>query len=319
MNLATSYLGLNLSSPLIVGASPFCDRIDTACAVQDAGAAAVVMRSLYEEQWPAQARGPDARQSPAAATADYQLSPAQYLRQLEYLKEALAIPVIASLNGCRRGEWIDYARQFQDAGADAIELNCYQMVTAANVASDQIETEMLELLGAVVATVRIPVAVKLSPFHTSLTQLAVALELAGAAGLVLFNRFYQRDVDTDERELVPRLRLSDSGDLLLRLRWLATLSPQLRGSLAASGGVHRASDIVKALLTGADVTQLVSVLLQHGPRVIVTLRAGLEHWMREHGYTTIEQFRGTLDSRPRPDPAAFERASYVEALQSWTL
>lgn len=321
MNLATSYLGLSLHSPFVVGASPCCDDLEVAQRLQDNGAAALVMRSLFEEQITASRQSPAAKRgdekSDASNYADYQFSPAEYLRQIEYLKRNLSIPIIASLNGHQPGGWIDFAAQIERAGADAIELNFYQVVTDPTVAADQVETEMLGLVGAISASVRIPVAAKLSPFHASVAQLAVALELAGASGIVLFNRFYQPEVNTDELEVQPLLRLSEPGELLLRLRWLAILSPLLNGSLSASGGIHSSAGAVKAILTGAHTVQLVSVLLKHGPPVLATLQQGLEAWMREHGYTDLSQFRGRLNHQRCPDSAAYERANYLRVLQSW--
>ncbi len=319
MNLATRYLGLSLRSPFIVGASPLCDDEDTARRLQDAGAGAVVLRSFFEEQLAAPPTAPIASADGAPEIpdyADYLRSPDHYLAQLAALKNHLTIPVIASLNGTRPGGWTELAARLERAGADAIELNFYQVVTDPAVAADQVERAMLETVGEVVAAVRIPVAVKLSPFHSSVAQLAVALELAGATGLVLFNRFYQPDVDTDTLEVCPTLRLSDPSELLLRLRWLAILSPQVRGSLAASGGIHTALDAAKAILTGADVVQLVSVILRNGPPVLHILRKGLEYWMRGHGFETPEDFRGQLNLARCPDPAAFERANYIRVLQS---
>jgi dihydroorotate dehydrogenase (fumarate) len=321
MNLATKYLGLSLPSPFIVGASPCCDDVRVVERLQDEGASAVVMRSLFEEQIDAarQARGGN---QPATAAgypdyADYQLSPDEYLRQIEQLKRSLSIPVIASLNGHQAGSWVDFAAQIERAGADAIEVNFYQIVTDPSVAADQIEEEMLKVIGGIAGSVKIPVAAKLSPYHASIAQLAVALELAGAAGIVIFNRFYQPDINTDEIDVQPLLRLSDPGELLLRLRWLAILSPLLRGSLGATGGIHTWGGVAKALLAGAHAVQLVSVLLKHGPHVIASLRAGLETWMREHGYTSLDQVRGLLNHRNCRDTSAYERANYLRVLQSW--
>lgn len=325
MNLATQYLGLDLRSPFIVGASPFCDNVDLARALEEAGAGALVMRSLFEEQI-----DPVARPDPVATggpgvwanfpeLADYQLSPENYLRQLARLKEALSIPVIASLNGAHPGLWIEFASCLEAAGADAIELNFYRVVTDASVAADEIETEMLETVGLISEAVKIPVSVKLSPFHTALAQLAVALELAGASGLVLFNRFFQPDVDTGQLEVRPHLQLSSCEEILLRLRWLAILSPHLRGSLGATGGFHCADDAVKALLTGAHAVQLVSVLMSHGPAVLTTFVHGLETWMRAHGYSALDEFRGRLNLQGCANPSAFERANYIRTMQSWKL
>ena len=249
--------------------------------------------------------------------AEYQLSPGQYLRQLRQLKRTLSIPVIASLNGHRPGPWLDFGRQLQDAGAAAIELNFYQVVTDVTVAADEVECAMLRVVGDLAAAVDIPIAVKLSPYHTSVAQLAVALELAGAAGLVVFNRFYQPDIDPDELEVQPQLRLSDPGELLLRLRWLAILSPQLRGSLAATGGIHSSAGVVKALLAGAHAVQLVSILLKEGPHMLAVIARDLQFWMTQHGFADLEGFRGRLNLQRCKDPAAFERANYIRVLQSW--
>lgn len=321
MNLATNYLGLSLSSPFVIGASPFCDSVEVALRLQDEGAAALVMRSLFEEQIEMTRRRPAATSSAGkfghSEFADYQLSPDEYVRQLARLKQALAIPVIASLNGHHPGSWIDFAGRLERAGADAIELNFYQVVTDPTVEADRVETDMLEIVGAISRSVRIPIAAKISPYHASVAQLAVALELAGASGVVLFNRFYQPDVNTDELEVQPTLRLSEPGELLLRLRWLAILSPLLRCSLSATGGIHNAAGVVKALLTGANTVQLVSVVLKHGPHVISALREGLETWMRNHDYTDVAQFHGLLNHQRCRDTSAFERANYIRVLQSW--
>lgn len=323
MNLATQYLGLDLCSPFVVGASPFCDHIHLARKLQEAGAGALVMRSLFEEQIDPpsrlvsllQARTNGGEDFPEFA--DYQLTPEAYVRQLAALKETVTIPVIASLNGTRPGAWTDFAARLERAGAAAIELNFYRVVADVTIAADQVETEMLETVGLIAGHVSIPVAVKLSPFHTSLAQLAVALELAGAAGVVLFNRFYQPDINTTDLEVQTHLRLSEPDEVLLRLRWLAILSPQLRGSLVATGGFHSADDVVKAILAGAHAVQLVSVLLRHGPGVLGTLMQGLVNWMNLHGYTTIDQFRGLLNLRGSRDASAYERANYIRTLQSW--
>jgi dihydroorotate dehydrogenase (fumarate) len=324
MNLSTNYLGLTLSSPLVIGASPFCDHVRSARRLQDAGAAALVMRSLFEEQLeppPRVVRDQVLSESEASETfpefADYQLAPEQYLRQLTRLKRELSIPVIASLNGHRPGGWVDFGKRLEKAGADAVELNFYEVVTDQSVQADQIETDILATVGDLAQSLKIPVAVKLSPFFTSLTQLVVGLELAGASGIVLFNRFNQPDVNIDEVEIQPRMLLSDSSELLLRLRWLAILAPELRGSLAATGGVHTAADMIKAILSGADVVQVVSAVLKHGPAVLGTLLQGLQRWMDLRGCVDIAQFRGLLDQRHCLNTGAFERANYIRTLQSW--
>jgi dihydroorotate dehydrogenase (fumarate) len=316
MDLSTEYLGLKLRNPLIIGASPLCDDLNTALRLQDAGAGAVVMRSLFEEQIGALSAPVLDPNEPAGALG-YPLSPDDYLRQLARLREQLAIPIIASLNGHQPGHWTDFGRQLEDAGANAIELNFYQVVTDPGVAADAVEVAMLRTVGDLAGTVSIPVSVKVSPFHTALVQLATALELEGSDGLVIFNRFFQPDIDADEVTVRPHLRLSEPGELLMRLRWLAILSPQLRGSLAATGGVHTSEDVVKALLAGADAIEIVSVVLKHGAHVISLLLRGIQSWMREHGHRRIDDFRGSLDLSRCKNPAALERANYVRTLQSW--
>ena len=328
MNLSTDYLGLKLANPFVVGSSPFGGNTYVARQLQDAGAAAIVMRSLFEEQIDAEQRTlleniEGAAESTSEATSyfpnftEFQLTPDVYLKQLEALKRLVDIPVIASLNGFRPGGWTDYARRFEAAGADAMELNLYQLVTDPARRADDVEADMLETVRSVTSSVRIPVSVKLSPFHTSPAQFAVALEHAGAAGVVLFNRFYQPDFNLEDLDVKPQLRLSDPSELLLRLRWLAIISPHLRGTLAASGGIHCTEDVVKALLAGAHAVQIVSVLLRNGPRYLSTLLAALRSWLIDHGYDSVSQIRGTLNLRRCPDPSAFERANYMRILQSW--
>lgn len=328
MNLTTKYLGLTLQNPLVIGASPYCDTAYVARQLQDAGAAAIVMRSLFEEQIDAEQRAllhhtEGSAESSAEATSyfpsfsEYQLTPDHYLKQLEHLKKTLTIPVIGSLNGCRPGGWTSYAKRIADNGADALELNLYQLVTDPNLRGEDIERDMLETVRNVTASVKIPVAVKISPFHTSPLQFALAIEKAGAAGVVLYNRFYQPDFNLEDLEVLPQLKLSDSSELLVRLRWLAIISPHMKGSLAASGGVHNPEDGVKALLAGAHAVQVVSAILKHGPRYVTTLLNGMQQWLTDHGYETIDQVRGAMNHSRCPDPSAFERANYIRILQSW--
>jgi len=330
MNLETQYLGLTLRNPLVVGASPFCDSLDASKRLEEAGAAAIVMHSLFEEQIDREQQAlihhmETPAESNFEATSyfphydDYQLTPDTYLRTLERLKSGLSIPVIASLNGRRLGGWVDYARQLASAGADALELNTYQLATNSDVSGEDIETEIRSIVRAVSEAVRIPVSVKLSPFHASLAHFAASLEQKGAAGLVLFNRFFQPDFDIEELEVVPRLKLSYSSELLLRLRWLSILSPKLKGSLACSGGVHTPEDLIKSILGGGHVVQIVSVLLEHGPRTIPVLLDGLTGWMNEHGHEDLSTMRGALNLKRCPDAAAHERANYIKILQSWKI
>jgi dihydroorotate dehydrogenase (fumarate) len=328
MKLATTYLGLKLRNPVIVGASPFCDNLNMVCRLEEAGAAAIVMHSLFEEQITLEQRALHhhtesiAESSPEATSYfpqydEFQLSPDHYVRQLGLLKAAVTIPVIASLNGTHLGGWTTYAKLLEDAGADAIELNLYQLATDPDTPGEEVERRILEIVRSVLETVRIPVAVKLSPFHSALPHFARNLDRLGVGGLVLFNRFYQPDFNIEELDVSPQLKLSDPSDLLLRLRWLAILSPHLQASLAASGGVHTAPDAIKAILAGAHAVQAVSALLKKGPSAIPLILSGLEAWMAEYGYTQIEEFRGALNHARCPDPAAFERANYIRILQSW--
>ena len=327
MNLSTTYLGLKLRTPVVIGASPFCDNVALAGQLEEAGAAAIVMHSLFEEQIELEQRAlfhhleTPAESNPEAVSYfprydEYQLTPETYLCKLERLKNALSIPVIASLNGRLPGGWVDYARQLESAGADAIELNTYQLATDPHTSGDYLETDILEIVRSVIATVKIPVSVKLSPFHTALVQFASTLDQQGA-GLVLFNRFYQPDFDIDAMEVVPRLKLSSSSELLLRLRWLSILSPHLKGSLACSGGVHTPEDLIKAILAGANIVQVVSLPLEYGPRSLIALVDGLVEWMNDHEYRSIDQMRGALNMKNCPDPAAHERANYIKTLHSW--
>jgi dihydroorotate dehydrogenase (fumarate) len=329
MDLSTSYLGLKLVTPLVVGASPFADDTHTARQIQDAGAGALVMRSLFEEQiyLDALARAPRPAPSPAGdrpgavfpALSEYQLSPDQYLRQIADLKKELSIPIIASLNGCQPGGWVDFGRRFEAAGADAIELNLYNL--AADPASSAVEVEagLLETARLLKSSVRIPVAVKLQPYYTALAHFVRELELTGVDGIVIFNRVYQSDFDIEEQVPVTQLPLSDPTELLLRLRWLALLSPKARCSLAITGGIQKADDAIKAILAGAHAVQLVSVLLRHGPRFLGTVVDGLRQWMDQHGYSDISAFRGKMNLAGAPDAAAIERGDYQRLLQTWRI
>jgi dihydroorotate dehydrogenase (fumarate) len=330
MNFSTNYLGLKLRNPLIVGASPFCDNLGAAVQLQDAGAAAIVMRSLFEEQIDMEQRAlthhiessADSYSEAASFFPNYEeylLTPDHYLQQIEKLKAALTIPVIASLNGVKPGGWTDYAQRFESAGADAIELNLYHLVTDPHLGAEDVEADLLATVKAVTSTVKIPVAVKISAFHTAPAGFALALEQAGAKGVVLFNRFYQPDLDIDELEVQPQLKLSDSSELLMRLRWLAIMSPHLKASLASTGGAHTSGDVIKAILAGAHAVQMVSVLLKHGPRFLSTILQGLRIWMDEHGYESVDQFRGAMNMKRCPDASAFERANYQRILQSWKI
>jgi dihydroorotate dehydrogenase (fumarate) len=328
VDLTTTYLGFHLPHPLMPGASPLVDDLDTVRRLEDAGAAAIVMHSLFEEQILQEQLATHYHvETPAESFAEalsyfprsgeFALGPEQYLDQIHRIKRLVSVPVIASLNGHTPGWWTEYARRLQDAGADAIELNVYHVATDPAEPAAAVEHRTLEILRAVKASVTIPVAVKLSPFYSSLAHLAAELDAAGADGLVLFNRFYQPDIDPEALDVVLHLELSTSAELLLRLRWLAILCDHVRASLAASGGVHTARDAIKAIMAGADAVQMTSALLRRGPEHLAAVRRDLEAWMQEHGYESVAQMRGSLSLRRCPDPAAFERGNYVRLLQTW--
>ena len=327
MNLATTYLGLALPHPLMPGASPLVDDLDMVRRLEDAGAAAIVMHSLFEEQIAAEEQaavhvaghgdsfGEALSYLPGAPP--FALGPDRYLEQLRRIGEAVAVPVIASLNGATPGGWLEYARLLEQAGADALELNVYHVATDPAETAAAVEARVLDVLRAVRAAVALPLAVKLSPFYSSLAHLAQQIDLLGADGLVLFNRFYQPDIDPEVLEVVPSLRFSDSSELRPRLRWLAILSGRVQLGLAASGGVHTGLDALKAVMAGAHAVQLVSALLRHGPEHLAVVRADLAHWLEEHEYESLAEARGSMSLQRCPDPAAFERANYLHVLQSW--
>ena len=328
MDLSTKYLGLNLPHPLMAGASPMVDDLDTVKRLEDAGCAAIVMHSLFEEQITREQLGTEMDMelhAEAFAEAlsyfpqpkEYRLGPEQYLEQIRRIKAAVKVPVIGSLNGTSPAGWLNYAKLIEQAGADALELNVYYLATQAWETSETVERRTLESLKTVKQAVKIPVSVKLSPFYSSLANLAKQLDDAGADGLILFNRFYQPDIAVEELEVVPSLQLSDSSELLLRLRWLAILSGHFKGSLACSGGVHSHLDAIKAVMTGAHAVQLVSVLLKRGPEYVATLRDGMARWMEEHEYASIEQMLGSMSHQNSPNPQALERANYMRILQGW--
>jgi dihydroorotate dehydrogenase (fumarate) len=328
MDLSTTYLGFKLANPLMPGASPLVDDLDNVRRLEDAGAAAIVMHSLFEEQIIREQLGDlhaveMHEDSFAEALSyfpqpqEYRLGPADYLEQIRKIKGAVRVPVIASLNGTTPAGWLDYAKLIEQAGADALELNVYYLATHAWETSESVERRTLDSVRTVKGAVKIPVAVKLSPFYSSLANLAKQLDEAGADGLVLFNRFYQPDIDVEELEVVPSLQLSDSSELLLRLRWLAILSGHLRGSLACSGGVHSPLDAIKAIMTGAHAVQMVSALLKREPEYLVTVREGIERWMEEREYASVAQMHASMSHQKSPNPQALERANYMKILQGW--
>jgi len=328
MDLSTNYLGLTLPHPLMPGASPLVDDLDTVRRLEDAGAAAIVMHSLFEEQIAgeqvAAVRHMDAHADsfPEALSyfprpEEFTLGPDEYLEQVRKIKSVVAVPVIGSLNGATRGGWLGYARLIEQAGADALELNVYSLSTSADDTGEDVERRALEILEAVKQAVRIPVAVKLSPFYSSFANLARRLDQAGVDGLVLFNRFYQPDIDVENLEAVRTLHLSDSSELLLRLRWLAILSGRVRASLIATGGVHTALDAIKAVMAGAHAIQLVSCLLKRSPAHLGTILREMTDWMQEQEYESLRQMQGSMSLSRCPDPQAYERVNYMRILQSW--
>ena len=328
MDLRTTYLGLELPNPFVVGASPLADDLDEAKRLEDAGAAAIVMRSLLEEQI--------VREQVAAFLhtemhgesfaeamtyfpnpSRFVFGPEEYLDHLRRLKESLKIPVIASLNGASPGGWLDYPPLMERMGADAVEVNLYPLALDPQVSGAAMEEALLEAVRQVRRAVRIPVAVKLSPFYSSFAHFARRLDAEGANGLVMFNRFYQPDIDVEDLQVRERLQLSSSAELPLRLRWVAALAGKVRASLAVTGGVHDAVDVVKSVMAGADAVQLVSTLLRHGPARLMGLRAELEQWMAKHEWTSLKEMRGNMSLQRCPDPAVYERANYMLILQGW--
>lgn len=328
MDLSTTYLGFALPHPFMPGASPMVDDLDTVRRLEDSGAAAIVMHSLFEEQLAGEylahtlyTTGPSESfpeaLTYAPASADFVLGPDAYLEQLRRIKAAVAVPVIASLNGREWGGWLAYSRLLAEAGADALELNVYDLATDPHESAAMVEDRLLAMVRAVRANVAIPIAIKLSPYFSALAHLAGQLDECGVDGLVLFNRFYQADLDIEQLEVTPRLQLSDSSELLLRITWLAVLSPQLRASLAVSGGVHTVSDAIKALMAGAHAVQMVSALLRQGPQHLRELRDGLAEWLEVHEYESMRALQGSMNLQRCPDPRAFSRANYVSVLHSW--
>lgn len=325
MDLSTKYLGLKLRTPLVPAASPLSEDISKIKEMEDAGASAVVLYSLFEEQLRRESAElaynleQGTFSTPEALTyfpepEEFRLGPEEYLQHIERAKKAVGIPIIASLNGSSAGGWTQYAKGIQQAGADALELNIYHIPTDMDLSSAEVELTYLDILKAVKAVVSIPVSVKLSPFFTNFANMAHRLDLAGADALVLFNRFYQPDIDLETLEVRPNILLSTPMAMRLPLRWLALLHGKLRANLAATSGIHRASDVVKMLMAGADVTMLCSALIRHGVRQLGVIERDLLAWMEEHEYTSVSQLKGSLSQKNCADPSAFERAQYMRAI-----
>jgi dihydroorotate dehydrogenase (fumarate) len=327
MNLATTYMGFELPHPVIPGAGPFVDKLDTVRRLEDAGAPMIVMHSLFEEQI---ARG-DAtitrsmetpKDSYAEALSyfpdpdDFVLGPDDYLEQIRKIKAAVSVPVIGSLNGTTEGGWLRYARLIEQAGADGLELNLYDLALDLAETGADVERRGLEVVRAIKGSVKIPVAVKLSPFYSSIGNFARLLDEAEADALVLFNRFYQPDIDVEQQELL-RVNLSSPSELLLRVRWIGALSGRIRPSLAATGGVHTVIDVVKAVMAGAHATQMVSALLRNGPAYLRQVRDDLARWLEAHEFESLRQMQGSMSLLRCGDPGAYRRANYIQLLQSW--
>jgi dihydroorotate dehydrogenase (fumarate) len=328
VDLRTKYLGLELPHPLMPGASPLADDLDTVRRLEDAGAAAIVLRSLFEEQIRREQLRTFIHTEPHGESfaealcyfprpEAFMLGPEDYIQHLGRVREAVHIPVIASLNGTTRGGWLEYARAIVQAGASALELNVYSVPCSTEDSAADVESSTVELVRELKSSISIPLAVKLSPFFTALPNFASALVDAGAGALVLFNRFYQPDFDPATLEIKPELRLSSPAELNLRLRWTAILCGRVRCDLAITGGVHSAVDAVKALLAGANAVQIVSALLMHGPQYLALLRRELETWLDEHEFATLAPSIGALSHRRCPDPHLLERANYARILQTW--
>jgi len=329
IDLSTTYLGLKLAHPFMIGASPLADHLDTVRRLEDGGCAAIVLHSLFEEQISQEETGRihhmdplDRRFEPAVSYFPepdaFSLRPHEYLEHLRRVKAAVHIPVIASLNGTTPETWLRFAVLMEQAGADALELNAYDVVTDPQQTAVVIEESLRRIVEDLKSELKIPVAIKLSPYFTALGNVAARLDQAGANGLVLFNRFLQPDIDIRHLAVWPRLELSDSSELLLRLRWLAILRAHVRCSLAATGGVATPNDGIKAILAGADAVQIVSAILRYGPSYFRSMRDELSRWMESMEFSRVEQIRGKLSLRADDAPSAFERAQYLRTLSGWS-
>jgi dihydroorotate dehydrogenase (fumarate) len=327
-DLSTRYLTFPLPHPFIIGASPLGDRLDTVRQIEDAGWAAIVLRSVFEEQITAAETGHvrhldplDEQFAPIVAyfpgAEQYAFGPDEYLEHLRRVKAAVRIPVIASVNGTSAERWLLFARDLEQAGADAVELNTYEIATGPLRPGSIVEHEILDMIRELRRLLTIPLAVKLTPFFTAFGHFAREVDAAGAAGLVMFNRFYQPDFDIEKLAITTSVQFSTSAELLLRLRWTSLLHRRVAASLAICGGVAHPADGIKAVLAGAHAMQMVSAVLQNGVGYVQTMRDALEHWMERHRFVTLDEVRGRLSAFDTRDPAAFERASYIRTLTTW--
>jgi dihydroorotate dehydrogenase (fumarate) len=325
MDLSTTYLGFSLPHPIMPGASPLSDNLDTVKRLEDAGAAAIVMYSLFEEQIIADqeriVRDVEVPENSYAEALTYhpltdeiRLGPDRYLEKVAAVKKSVSVPVIGSLNGVSEGGWMRYARLIEQAGADALELNIYFLAEDHSVNCTKIEERLLAVVGQVKQSIAIPVAVKISPFFSSLPHFCKRLETVGADGIVLFNRFYQPDIDTENLEILSKLKLSTRDELLLRLRWLAMISGNLGLSFGITGGVHTGIDVVKSIMCGAHGVQMVSALLLNQPEYLTTVKNELSEWLENHEYDSLEQMRGSMGKEHAPDRDLLERVNYIRVL-----
>jgi dihydroorotate dehydrogenase (fumarate) len=330
IDLSTSYLGLKLKGPIVVSSTPLSESIDNVCRMQESGAAAIILTSLFEEQLAIESRALDedlSRGTESSAEsinylpelADYRMTQEVYLDYLREAKAAVRIPIFASLNGATTGGWVRYAREMEDAGADAIELNTYALATNRTQTSRDVELQLLNLVDSVCQAVKVPVAVKLSPTYTSLPYMIARLEDAGARAVVLFNRFYQPDFDVEALEVRPTLHLSTPSELLSRLHWTAILYGHTNCDIAITGGVHSAEDVLKASMAGANVAMMASALHIHGIEHIGRVLSDLRYWLAQHDYKSIAQTRGCLSRRSAPDTSPFDRGNYIKTLSSYSL
>jgi dihydroorotate dehydrogenase (fumarate) len=328
MNLKSRYLGLELRNPLVASAGPLTHEVEHMQQLEDAGIGAVVLPSLFEEQLRLEAETLDhylehGGESFAEAISyfpdlnNYNAGIDHYLETLQRAKRALRVPVIASLNGFSAGGWIDFATELERAGADALELNIYFLATNPDVTGAEVEQVYVDIVRQVKHQIKIPVAVKLGPYFSSMSNMAKRLTTAGADGLVLFNRFYQPDIDLENLEVTPNLKLSGSVDARLPMRWIAILYGHIHASLAATSGVHTAEDALKMIMVGADAVMMCSALLQHGPHHVGAVLRGMLQWMEDHEYSSLDVMRGSMSQRSCPEPAAFERANYIRVLDSY--
>ena len=329
-DLSTSYLGLSLKNPLVVSPSPLCEDLGAIRKMEDAGASAVVLHSLFEEQLTLDSQDLDrfltsGTESFAEALSyfpdmgQFKLGPEAYLEHIRKAKEAVKIPIIGSLNGISTGGWVSFAKKIEQAGADALELNVYYIATDPDMSGAQVEQMYADLVRDVRASLKIPIAVKLGPYFSSMASVARRLDQAGANGLVLFNRFYQPDFDLEKLEVTPNLNLSRSEELRLRLCWVAILSGRIKADMAITGGVHTAEDVIKSMMAGAKVAMMTSALLKNGIEHLKTVREGITAWMEKYEYASIRQMQGSMSQKSVAEPAAFVRANYMKVLRSYAL